>query len=68
MRTRILRTFVNRGLIDKDNATEMRAWVHDGGFLVDASVRIEGDDRRGSNACCATAPVHPSHWSICYGE
>lgn len=32
VRQRILRTFVRRGLIDKDDATEMRAWAHDGGF------------------------------------
>lgn len=32
VRTRILCTFVKRGLIDKDDATEMPAWVHDGGF------------------------------------
>ncbi len=32
VRTRVLCTFVNRGLIDKDDATEMRAWAHDGGF------------------------------------
>jgi hypothetical protein len=32
VRTRVLRTFVKRGLIDQDDATEMRAWAHDGGF------------------------------------
>ena len=32
VRTRVLRTFVKRGLIGKDDATEMRAWAHDGGF------------------------------------
>ena len=47
MRTRVLSTFVRRGLIDKDDATEMRAWAHDGDFSVDGSVRIEGADRTG---------------------
>ena len=31
VRTRVLRTFVRRGLIDNDDATEMRAWALDGG-------------------------------------
>ena len=42
------RTFVvRRGLIDRADAAEMRAWAHDGGFSVDGSVRIEGADRIG---------------------
>lgn len=32
VRTRVLRSFVKRGLIDKDDATEMGSWTHDGGF------------------------------------
>jgi len=32
VRTCVLPTFVRRGLIDKDDATEIRAWAHDGGF------------------------------------
>ena len=28
VRTRVLRTFVKRGLIDKEDAAEMRAWGH----------------------------------------
>ena len=47
VRTRVLRTFVRRGLIDKDDAAEMRAWAHAGGFSVDGSVRIEGGGRTG---------------------
>ena len=47
VRTRVLRTLVKRKLIEKDDATEMRAWAHDGGFSVDGSVRIEGADRMG---------------------
>mgnify|MGYP001296127057 CR=1 FL=1 len=45
VRNRVLRSFFGRGLIDKDDATEMRAWAHDGGFSVDGSVRIEAADR-----------------------
>ncbi len=47
MRTLVPHTFVKRGLIDQDDASEMRAWAHDGGFSVDGSVRIEGADRVG---------------------
>lgn len=44
VRNRVLHTFVSCSLIDKNDATEMRAWAHCGGFLVDGSVRIEGAD------------------------
>ena len=47
VRSGVLRTFVKRGLIDRDDAAEMRAWAHDGGFSVDGWVRIEGADRTG---------------------
>ena len=47
VRTRVLRTFVERGWIDRDDTTEIRAWAHDGGFSVDGSVRIEGANRTG---------------------
>jgi hypothetical protein len=53
VRTRVLSTFVRRGLIDKDDAAEMRAWAHDGGFSVDGSVRIEGADRVGARTSAA---------------
>ena len=59
MRTRVLRTFVKRGLIDKDDAAGMRAWEHDGGYSVDGSLRIEGADRTGLERllrCCACPP------------
>ena len=64
VRTRVLRTFVKRGLIDKDDATEMRAWAHDGGFSVDGSVRIEGADRMGLERLlryCARPPFALEH-------
>lgn len=64
VRTRVLRTFVKRGLIDKDDATEMRAWAHAGGFSVDGSVRIEGADRAGLERLlryCARPPFALEH-------
>ena len=64
VRTRVLRTFVKRGLIDKDDAAEMRAWAHDGGFSVDGSVRIEGADRTGLERLlryCARPPFALEH-------
>jgi hypothetical protein len=51
-------------LIDKDDAAEMRAWAHDGGFSVDGSVRIEGADRTGLERLlryCARPPFALEH-------
>lgn len=45
-RTRILRAFVGRGLIESFEAKEMLAYQHSG-FSVDASVCIEATDRAG---------------------
>ena len=45
IRRRILRAFVRRGRIDTQTRKEMEAWDHGGGFSLDASVRIEADDR-----------------------
>ena len=47
VRRRILHLFVRRGLIDKADGDEMAAQKHDGGFSLDASIRIEADDRSG---------------------
>ena len=47
VRQRILRAFVRRALIEKDDADQMGGWEHGGGFSVDASVHIEGTDRPG---------------------
>ena len=47
VRTCVVRTFVRHGLIERDDATEMRAWAHEGDFSVDASARIEGTERTG---------------------
>jgi len=47
VRRRILRAFSRRGLLDKDDRKEMQSWSHGGGFSLDATVRIEANDRRG---------------------
>jgi len=41
------RWFVRHGYLDKDDAKEMGQRNNGGGFSVDASVRIEADDRAG---------------------
>ena len=64
VRTRALRTFAKRGLIDRDDAAEMRAWAHDGGFSVNGSVLIEGTDRTGLERLlryCARPPFALEH-------
>jgi len=43
----VLRWFARQGYLDKDDARDMAAWSNGGGFSVDASVRIEADDRAG---------------------
>ena len=47
VRRRILRAFVRRGLLDKDDRKEMQPWSHGGGFSLDATVRIAAHDRHG---------------------
>lgn len=47
VRQRLLRTLARRGLLEPDEAQAMAVWEHGGGFSVDASVRIEADDRVG---------------------
>jgi hypothetical protein len=47
VRKRILRAFVRRGFIDRNDAKEMLSWEHGGGFSLHASVRIEENDRKG---------------------
>jgi hypothetical protein len=47
IRRRILRAFVRRGLLEKEDRKEMEQWDHGGGFSLDASVRIEAHDRQG---------------------
>jgi len=59
VRRRILRAFVRRGILDKDERKEMQLWSHGGGFSLDATVCIEGNDRRGRERLllyCARPP------------
>jgi hypothetical protein len=44
---RVLRLFARRGLLDEADTDDMLGWQGSGGFSVDASVRIEGEDRAG---------------------
>ncbi len=44
---RVLRWFVRCGLLDADDAHAMHEWHNDGGFSLDAAVRIPGWDRAG---------------------
>ena len=44
---RVLRYFRTHGLLDEADADGMLGWRGSGGFSIDASVRIEGDDRAG---------------------
>ena len=57
---RVLRWFVRRGLLDPSAAADMRTWRGTGGFSVDGSVRIEGEDRAGLERLvryCARGPL-----------
>ena len=47
MRRRVLRAFRRRKLLDEAAAADMLTWQANGGFSVDASVRVEGHDREG---------------------
>jgi len=44
---RALRYFRTHGLLNELDALDMLTWQGSGGFSIDASVRIEGDDRAG---------------------
>ena len=59
VRRRLLRVFVRRGLLPRDDAGAMAQWAHGGGFSVDGSVRIEAADRAGRERLlryCARPP------------
>ena len=43
----MLRYFRTHGLLDEADAHGMLSWRGSGGFSIDASVRIEGEDRAG---------------------
>lgn len=47
VRRRVLRAAARRGLLEREAAQAMGAWNHAGGFSLDASVRVEADDRPG---------------------
>jgi hypothetical protein len=47
IRSRVLSYFRRQGLLDELDAAGMLTWQGSGGFSVDASVRIEADDRAG---------------------
>jgi hypothetical protein len=60
VRRRFLRAFVRRGRINTQTRKEMEAWDHGSGFSLDASVRIEADDRKGLERLlryCARPPL-----------
>ena len=59
LRRRLLRVFVRRGLLPRDDAQAMAQWQHGGGFSVDGSVRIEAADEAGRERLlryCARPP------------
>ena len=47
VRRRVLAAYRRRGWLDADSAADMAQWQHGGGFSVDASVVIHGNDRAG---------------------
>ena len=56
---RVLRYFRRHGFLDEADAHGMLSWQGSGGFSIDASVRIEGEDRAGVERLlryCARSP------------
>ena len=47
LQRRVLRYFRRNRLLDEVDAHGMLSWQGSGGFSIDASVRIEGEDRAG---------------------
>jgi hypothetical protein len=65
LRRRVLRGFVRRGWLAQEARGEMQRWAHNGGFSLDAAVRIEGGDREGLERLlryCARPPLPWSGW------
>jgi hypothetical protein len=57
---RVLRWFARHELLDPSTVADMRTWRGTGGFSVDGSVRIEGEDRAGLERLvryCARGPL-----------
>ena len=46
VRRRVTRFFIRKGILEEEEAARMLGWEH-GGFSLDASVRIEAQDRAG---------------------
>jgi hypothetical protein len=53
---RVLRYFRTHGLLDELDALDMLSWQGSGGFSIDASVRVEGDDRASLERLRGRAP------------
>ncbi len=47
VRRRLLRALTRRGVLEPEDAETMASWEHGGGLSLNASVRIEGADRKG---------------------
>ena len=45
VRRRVLAAYCRHGVLSEEDAKDMAAWGHGGGFSVDASVGIAPDDR-----------------------
>ena len=60
VRRRVLRWFSRRGLLDPDDARDMRAWANSG-FSLDAGLYTPGKTGPDWSGCCATAhaPLRP---------
>jgi hypothetical protein len=59
----VLRAFKRRGLLEEDAAADMLGWQASGGFSVDASVRVEGDDRAGLERLVRYCARGRSRWA-----
>jgi len=57
---RVLRHFRTRGLLEEHDAVGMLTWQGSGGFSIDASVRIQGDDRGGLERLIRYGRARPS--------
>jgi len=63
IRRRVLRHFTRHPLLEPHDPEDMLSWDHGGGFSLDASARIEANDRAGLERLiryCARPPRNPS--------
>jgi hypothetical protein len=56
LRRRVLRLFLRRHLLDEPTVENMLTWQAAGGFSLDASVRIRGDDHIGRERLTSRPP------------